>query len=140
MAGAKSGGERVQRAPQCAPVLPQRATHPPAAARWKRLHRCRANPQGAGREAFPSTRALAGRHNGGPASSGRCPAPSARALQAHVASGSPALPTNLKTAQISDRQRVGCARPAGSAPGSELHEMHKIWGLPKWAPPRTATS
>lgn len=89
---------------------------------------------------LPSTQAEAGRHNGGPTRSSRCPAPSARALQAHVALGSPALPTNLKTAQISDRQCAGCARPAGSAPGSELREMHKIWGLPKWAPPRAATS
>lgn len=61
-----------------------------------------------------------GGHSGGPADTmgrpanpGRCPAPRARAPQAHVALDYPVLPTILQTAQISEPPARRCTHPGG---------------------------
>ena len=121
-----------------APLRTSQATarHPPAhGCTLERAGRLQGKPQGAGRVALLSVRAQAGRHNGEPASPGYCLAPGARALRAHVASGSPERPT-LQTAHISEQP----AHETGPAPRAELPKMHKTWGLPKRMPPKTATS
>lgn len=139
----QSGWGAHPRAPQSAREEPRRATHPPGAAPRKGLGGCRTNSKEQGGRCSPprpTRRARASGHNGGPASPRRCPAP------AHVPLGHtwPRAPLrcqpSCKRLKSPNRPRAGCARLAGTAPGPALHQVHKIWGSPKRAPPRTATS
>lgn len=99
--------------PQCARCCRSEPRTRPQAARWKGLQGCRAKPPGSRAGGAPLHPGSSRQTQWGTSQLQPLSGPEHTCTSGARGFGLPGVPTHLKTAQISDRQRAWCARPAG---------------------------